>query len=66
MKNKVLLLITTALVFSSLTGCKKEVNKIHLTYGTKMQVNLSNLKELSNDELLVKTRDEKEVFLLAR
>ena len=65
MKNKVLLLITTALVFSSLTGCKKEVNKIHLTYGTKMQVKLSNLKELTNDELLVKTRDEKEVFLLA-
>ena len=47
MKNKVLLLITTALVFSSLTGCKKEVNKIHLTYGTKMQVKLSNLKELT-------------------
>lgn len=65
MKNKALLLIITSILFASLTACKKEVNKIHLTYGTEMQVNLSNLKELSNDELLVKVRDEKEVFLLA-
>ena len=65
MKNKALLLIITSLLFASLTACKKEDSKIHLTYGTEMQVNLSNLKELTNDELLVKTRDEKEVFLLA-
>ena len=65
MKNKPLLLIITSLLFVSLTACKKEENRIHLTYGTEMQVNLSNLKELTNDELLVKTRDEKEVFLLA-
>lgn len=65
MKTKALLLIITPLLFASLTGCKKEGDKIHLTYGTEMQVNSSSLKELSNDELLVKARDEKEVFLLA-
>jgi len=65
MKNKALLLLIGGLLFSSLVGCKKQESKIHLTYGSEMQVNLSNLKELSNDELLVKTRDEKEVFLLA-
>ncbi len=64
-KNKALLLLISGLLFSSLVGCKKQESKIHLTYGSEMQVNLSNLRELSNDELLVKTRDEKEVFLLA-
>ena len=64
-KNKALLLIISALLFSSLTGCQKEEDKIHLTYGTEMQVNSSSLKELNNDELLAKARDEKEVFLLA-
>ena len=64
-KNKALLLIIAPLLLTSLSACKREESKIRLTYGTEMQVNLSSLKELSNDELLVKTRDEKEVFLLA-
>ena len=65
MKNKALLLIIAPLLFTSLTGCHKKADKIRLTYGTEMQVNSATLKELSNDELLVKARDEKEVFLLA-
>ena len=65
MKYKTLLLISASLLLTSLTACNKDVNKVRLTYGTEMNVNLSNLKELSNDELLVKARDEKEVFLLA-
>ena len=67
MKKKVLLSIIVPLLFASLTGCSdnKQEEKLHLTYGSKMQETVSSLKELSNEELLVKARDEKEVFLLA-
>ena len=67
MKKKVLLSVIVPLLMASMVGCSKEEEKEkpHLTYGSEMQVDVSSLKELSNDELLVKTRDEKEVFLLA-
>lgn len=62
------LLLLPLLVLPLLTGCdgNKEVEKARLTFGSKMQEgNEDAIKELSNSELLVKTRDEKEVFLLA-
>ena len=65
MKKKIVFSLIAPLLFVSLIGCKKEAEKVHLTYGTEMQESLSTLKELSNDELLTKTRDEKETFLLA-
>ena len=66
MKKKVLLSIIVPLLMASIVGCSKEQKeKPHLTYGSETQASLSTLKELSNTELLVKTRDEKEVFLLA-
>lgn len=62
------LLLLPLLVLPLLTGCdgnKVEV-KSRLTFGSKMQEgNKDAIKELSNSELLVKTRDEQEVFLLA-
>ena len=67
MKKKVLLSIIVPLLMASIVGCSKEEKKEkpHLTYGSETQASLSTLKELSNSELLVKTRDENEVFLLA-
>ena len=68
MKKKLLLSVIIPLSFASLVGCSKqqeEKEKLHLTYGNRMQVEVSSLKELSNEELLVKARDDKEVFLLA-
>ena len=62
------LLLLPLLVLPLLTGCdgNKEVEKYHLTFGSKMQLgNEDAIKELSSSELLAKTRDEKEVFLLA-
>ena len=46
-----------------LTSCNKE--KAPLTYGTYVETNIRSLRELSNEELLTKTRDEEETFLLA-
>ena len=46
-----------------LTSCSKE--KEALTYGTYVEANIASLRELSNEELLVKARDEEETFLLA-
>lgn len=48
-----------------LTSCNKEGPKASLTYGTYIESSIKSLKELSNEELISKTRDEKEVFLLA-
>ena len=62
------LLLLPLLVLPLLTGCdgNKEVEKCRLTFGSKMQEgNKDAIKELSNSELLVKTRDQQEVFLLA-
>lgn len=53
------------LFFISIMGCQNNQKKINLTYGTEMNVTFNDLKELNNTELLIKTRDEKEVFLLA-
>lgn len=62
------LMLLPLLVLPLLTGCdgNKVVKKSRLTFGSKMQEgNKDAIKELSNSELLVKTRDEQEVFLLA-
>ena len=62
------ILLLPLLVLPLLTGCdgNKEVEKCRLTFGSKMQEgNKDAIKELSNSELLVKTRDQQEVFLLA-
>lgn len=62
------LMLLPLLVLPLLTGCdgNKEVEKCRLTFGSKMQEgNKDAIKELSNSELLVKTRDQQEVFLLA-
>lgn len=66
MKKKLLLSVIVPLLFASLVGCTSEQKeKPRLTYGSEVSVSLSSLKELNNAELLVKARDEKEVFLLA-
>lgn len=70
MKKSALLTIIIPLLFLSLTGCdknssSKEDNKIHLTYGNKMQTTVESLKELSTAELYEKAYNEKETFLLA-
>lgn len=62
------LMLLPLLVLPLLTGCdgNKEVEKCRLTFGSKMQEgNKDAIKELSNSELIVKTRDQQEVFLLA-
>ena len=62
------LLLLPLLVLPLLTGCdgNKVEEKCRLTFGSKMQEgNEDAIKELSNSELLVKTRDQQEVFLLA-
>ena len=61
MKKYVLLL--PLLLIPLLTSCDDD--KVPLTYGTYIASSINSLKELSNEELLVKTRDEKETFLLA-
>lgn len=67
MKTKIALL--PAILLSLLTSCGNSIDekdKAYLTYGTNIALDsINQLKELSNLELLAKTRDEKEVFLLA-
>ena len=63
MKKCVLLLPVMLLPF--LASCNKQEKKDSLTYGTYIQTSINSLKELNNDELISKTRDEKEIFLLA-
>lgn len=56
------------LVLPLLISCNdnQSQEKVSLTYGTKVTINsINELKELTNQELVTKTRDEKEVFLLA-
>ena len=62
------LLLLPLLILPMMTACDyakvREINT--LTYGTVMEEgNKEAIKELSNSELLAKTRDENEVFLLA-
>ena len=53
------------LLLPLLTSCSNK-QALSLNYGTMINMkNAFGLKELSNQELLIKTRDEKEVFLLA-
>ena len=68
MKSK-LAVVLPLISISLLASCNNSVSqekKVSLTYGTNITLDtVSDLKELTNDELLVKTRDEEEVFLLA-
>ena len=62
------LLLLPLLILPMMTACDtgKTQEKVSLTYGTVMEEgNKDAIKELSNSELLAKTRDENEVFLLA-
>lgn len=62
------LLLLPLLILPMMTACDigKTQEKVSLTYGTIMEDgNKDAIKELSNSELLAKTRDENEVFLLA-
>ena len=62
------LLLLPLLILPMMTACDtgKTQEKVNLTYGTVMKEgNQEAIKELSNSELLAKTRDENEVFLLA-
>ena len=65
MQKKIVLSLIAPLLFASLISCNNDKEKVHLTYGTEMQETLFTMKELTNDELLNKAKDEKEVFLLA-
>ena len=62
------ILLLPLLILPMMTACDtgKTQEKVSLTYGTVMEKSNSEaIKELSNSELLAKTRDENEVFLLA-
>ena len=63
MKKKYLSLLLLPLLFSSLTSCNSK--KVSLTYGTYIGHTIYSLKELNNVELIDKTKNENEVFLLA-
>ena len=63
MKKKFVLLLLSTLAFGSLAGCS--TSKSALTYGTLITQDLNSLKELSNQELSSKAKNENEVFLLA-
>ena len=63
MKKKFLVLLGIPLLFYSLTSCS-DTNGT-LTYGTYLEQDLNSLKTLNNDELVNKTKNDKETFLLA-
>ena len=59
------IILLPLLLLPLLSSCSSKEN-LALRYGTMINIkNSFGLKELSNQELLIKTRDEKEVFLLA-
>ena len=63
MKKRYSLLLALPLLFCSLTACS-DTNGT-LTYGTYLEQDLNSLKTLNNDELVNKTKNNKETFLLA-
>ena len=63
MKKKYALLFAVPLLFCSLTSCSDADGT--LTYGTYIEQDLNSLKSLNNDELVNKTKNEGETFLLA-
>ena len=66
MMKKSLVLLTVMLTTPFLSSCQKEKTNVKnlLTYGSYIEVSVSNLPELDNDALLEKVQSE-EVFLLA-
>ena len=59
------IILLPLLLLPLMTSCAGD-QKVSLRFGTKITVNSVNeLKELTSQELLTKTRDEKEIFLLA-
>ena len=63
MKKSLLKFLLLPLVFGSLASCS--YSKSSLTYGTYVSQTLYSIKELTNVELLNKTKNENETFLLA-
>ena len=63
MKKKFFVLLGVPLLFCSLTSCSDTDGT--LTYGTYLEQDLNSLKTLNNDELVNKTKNDKETFLLA-
>ena len=63
MKKKFLVLLALPLLFCSLTSCSDTDGT--LSYGTYIEQDLNSLKTLSNEDLVNKTKNEKETFLLA-
>jgi len=63
MKKKLLNLLPILLIPFSISACNQD--KVSLTYGTLVESNIYAIKELFTSDLLSKTRDQKEVFLLA-
>ena len=64
MKKKALFSIIVPLLFVPLNGCSHRP-AIRLTFGTELKQDIYTLKELSTSQLLDKTKNDKEVFLLA-
>ena len=63
MKKRILTLLPLLLVPFMLSSCEED--KATLTYGTLIKSDIYSLKEITNTELVSKTKDEKETFLLA-
>ena len=63
MKKKILSLLPLLLVPFTLTGCEQD--KAALTYGTLIKNDIYSLKEITTNELVTKSKDDQEVFLLA-
>ena len=63
MKKKYVLLLAVPLLFCSLTSCSDTSGT--LTYGTYFEQDLNSFKTLTTEELVNKTKNEQETFLLA-
>ena len=63
MKKRFSFLLAVPLLFCSLTSCSNTDGT--LTYGTYLKQDLDSLKTLSNEDLLNKSKNDKETFLLA-
>ena len=63
MKKKYLVLLGVPLLLASLIGCSS--TKGFLTYGSYISQDINSLKILTNEELINKTKNEGETFLLA-
>ena len=63
MKKRIVALLPLIIIPFALNACKQD--KASLTYGTLIHQDIYSLKEIDNSELASKSKDEKEVFILA-